>query len=520
VPNLVLFSFPFLASISVRSLPRHAALIWTAVIGYLFLPERFVIDLPGLPPVNKTVILTLTLLAVVVITRPEKVRDKNGKLVDPVQLVNASWLMGLMILGLIALLFIGPYFTIQANGERLVFGLTVLPGTTMKDLPGTLLALLVPVALFLIARRHLSSPEAHRTMLYVVAACSVGYSLFMLIEFRMSPMMNYWVYGYHQHSFLQHIRGGYRPKVFLAHGLSVGMLLVMASLAAFALARIAEDKEMRLRWLMAGIWLLMMTVLSRNLGATMLALAFTPLLFLGSALRVLAVVTVAAGFLMYPVVRASDAVPFDKFVAAIEVISHERAQSLEFRLVNEEELLARANEKPLTGWGGWGRNRIYNRVGKDISVTDGLWIIQLGVGGWLRYISFFGLLCLPLLMLRWAARRKPVPLETVTLGLIMAANLVYLIPNSALSVLGWLMSGALAGFIQFDEKRVGAEEAEAGADAAPSGRRRRLLTRTPEDTPPSPPRDRGPGRTREDKRRRYSRFGESGAPATLRTRGT
>src|SRR5437764_1120755 len=45
------------------------------------------------------------------------------------------------------------------------------------------------------------------------------------------------------------------------------------------------------------------------------------------------------------------------------------------------------------GWGGWGRSRIFDQwTGKDISVTDGGWIIYFGVYGWFGYLCFFGLL--------------------------------------------------------------------------------------------------------------------------------
>ncbi len=56
-------------------------------------------------------------------------------------------------------------------------------------------------------------------------------------------------------------------------------------------------------------------------------------------------------------------------------VSADRANSLRHRLNNEDMLLSRAFESPLFGWGGWGRNRVYDENGKDLTVTDGLWII-------------------------------------------------------------------------------------------------------------------------------------------------
>jgi hypothetical protein len=72
--------------------------------------------------------------------------------------------------------------------------------------------------------------------------------------------------------------------------------------------------------------------------------------------------------------------------------SAERAQSLQFRFENEELLRAKALERPLFGWGGFGRNRVYDYDWKgelvDISVTDSYWIIVFGVNGIYGLVTF------------------------------------------------------------------------------------------------------------------------------------
>ena len=169
--------------------------------------------------------------------------------------------------------------------------------------------------------------------------------------------------------------------------------------------------------------------------------------------------------------------PIDSFTSFIENnISEERAGSLQFRFDNEDGLLERAALKPLSGWGGWGRARVYDEYGIDRTIVDGLWIIMLGERGWIGYIGFFGLLTVPMLMLARAARHKPVSHVTVAMGVIMAANLIYLVPNSALSPIGWLFGGALAGFVAWREVEVSAEQAE-GNDRDQGERPRSRYTR-------------------------------------------
>ena len=59
-------------------------------------------------------------------------------------------------------------------------------------------------------------------------------------------------------------------------------------------------------------------------------------------------------------------------------------------------MLERASERILFGWGRFGRSRVYNEYGSDISVTDGRWIITLGQFGVVGFMGEFGLLALAL----------------------------------------------------------------------------------------------------------------------------
>jgi hypothetical protein len=86
--------------------------------------------------------------------------------------------------------------------------------------------------------------------------------------------------------------------------------------------------------------------------------------------------------------------------------SHERGASLEFRIINEDMLLEKARERMVFGWGGWGRSRIYNEEGEDISVTDGYWIILFGTTGLAGLAGFFLIILLPAVRFVWAYRKE------------------------------------------------------------------------------------------------------------------
>ena len=54
---------------------------------------------------------------------------------------------------------------------------------------------------------------------------------------------------------------------------------------------------------------------------------------------------------------------------------------MQYRFDNENILIQKALQGSFFGWGGFGRSRVYDESGKDISVSDGLWIITFGQYG-------------------------------------------------------------------------------------------------------------------------------------------
>ena len=236
--------------------------------------------------------------------------------------------------------------------------------------------------------------------------------------------------------------------MFLRHGLWVGLFLFSVVLAGTALARAGAEAK-RMGRMLATLWLLAILLISKNLGAVMITFLLLPLLWLPFRTILMASTVIAVVFVTYPALRQADMVPLDRVLSVANRISPERAASFEFRLRNEDILLARALEKPLSGWGGWGRSQPSDDKGNRITTVDGLWVSTLGSSGWIGYVGFFGLLVFPMLALFHIRKRREIPIETAALGLIMAGNLLYLIPNSALSPIGWLMAGAIAGFVQY-----------------------------------------------------------------------
>ena len=148
--------------------------------------------------------------------------------------------------------------------------------------------------------------------------------------------------------------------------------------------------------------------------------------------------------LTFPILRSTDLIPFNSVLETVAQFEPGRAASFKVRVDNEDLLLEKAKERPLFGWGGWGRQRVYDENGRDISITDGTWIIRLGNGGWVNYIAIFGLLCWPAIGFFLRAREDIDPVS-VGIVLILCAKLIDLIPNSVVGAVAWLSAGALIG---------------------------------------------------------------------------
>src|SRR5690606_33436719 len=64
--------------------------------------------------------------------------------------------------------------------------------------------------------------------------------------------------------------------------------------------------------------------------------------------------------LLYPTMSIMNLFPHQTLMDWTESMSAERSQSLGFRFENEDRLLEHARQRLFFGWGGWGRNRVYN----------------------------------------------------------------------------------------------------------------------------------------------------------------
>jgi hypothetical protein len=458
---LILFGWPLIAVVLFRTLPLHKALIWTLIGGYLILPTATGVKVPMLPTLDKSLIPALSALVLCMVYAPKTTlapdwAGRTGRVV---------------IAGLIGLLVVTPFLTVVQNPEPLIFGPMFVPGLRLYDAFSMISAIFMPLLPFWIGLRYLNTQEGHKALLQAFVVGALIYTLPALFEVRMSPQLHNWIYGFSPFNFLQQIReDGFRPVVFLNHGLMLGIFLCMAVISALVLWREAlREGKTASGWVFAAIWLAIVLVVSKNLGALGIAILMSSLVvFTGRRVQTTFAVCLAVVVILYPMLRGAGLIPVDAVHDLALSVSEERAESLKFRFDNEDALLEHANKKPLFGWGSWGRNQLFEEgTGKMVSVTDGIWVILIGTYGWLGYIAHFGLLTFPILF--YALRRRTFGPSLVTPGLIMvlSANLIDLLPNAGLVSYVWLMAGALTGYVLW--RPVGTTEPVAPAELSGAG---------------------------------------------------
>lgn len=410
-------------------------ILLSLLIAYLFLPAGFEIDLPVIPPLNKYTLTSLVLLVYLIITnKPTGFKELRGwhKLV----------LMALIV---------SPFLTSITNQERYLFiqGLSLYDGLTQS---GIEFLYFFP---FLLGVAYFNTYKRQILLLRFVAIAAVLYSIPVLYEIRMSPQLHTSIYGYFPHSFLQQYRdGGFRAVVFLGHGLVVATFLAAGFACLFALQK-AQLRAWRFFDNRLLLFVLFVTiVLQKSYGAIAYALIAITMISIFSPRKIhLASVGIATIFLTYPVTSSIGIFPHQEIVDTAESLSSERAQSLNFRFEHENTLLQHALKKPAFGWGSWGRNRVYDpETGADLSVTDGNWIITLGTGGWLRFITLFYFVVMAIYLayrtqkyLRGSEDEKNKQYLMSVHSLIAALILLDQMPNSSLHPLYWLVIGALFG---------------------------------------------------------------------------
>lgn len=409
-----------------RYSPQRAVIV-SFIAAWLFLPQAIFV-LPSLPDWTKMAATCYSTTVAVLVFDKERLTT-----------FRPTWIEIPMVA-----LCVSPFLSSISNGLGPYDGFSAMLDQTMTwGLP------------YLFGRLYLSNFEGMKLMSIGILMGGLTYIPLCLYEGRFFTSLHEKIYGFSIIDFFQALRmGGYRPSVFMTHGLAVGVWMMTACLTAITLWRFKVIKKI---WnvpvgVCAGA-LLVVFVFLRSTGAYNLLIGSLLILFTAKWFRTsLLIWVVVAIMVTYLNLGVSGQFPKAQIISSLsQVFDADRIQSVEFRFDNEEILAARARQQQLFGWGGFGRNRVFDEYGTDISVTDSLWIIVFGTTGLFGLCSMMLSLTLPLLAfcVRFPARLwsdpRVAPAATLATGLLMYATDCIL--NAMINPIFILICGGLAGLV-------------------------------------------------------------------------
>ncbi|WP_439621377.1 hypothetical protein [Gemmata sp.] len=450
-----------------RRYPGHRTVIGAYVLGTLFLPEYGAADyVEGVPKPMGVALVRLTkenavglgLLAGSVLFDARRWLAARPRWFD---LPVLAWCGGAVATALAnSLVYDDPISGYVPVGAGPVSGaLAVLDYSDLYE--GLVQAAEVTLAWglpYLLARLYVTDGAKLRDLVLAVVIGAAAYAPLCLLETVVSPQLHRWVYGFHQHEFGQSIRfSGYRPMVFMEHGLAVGFWMVAGAVAAAwlrangALKVVPLPGGRRVSGLWVAVGLAVVAVACKSTGALALGAVAAAALFAARAAgRSLPVVLVLCAAPAYCFVRTQGAWDANEALVFIDsAVGADRAQSLAFRLENENVLIAKALERPVLGWGGWGRNRVFDEYGQSTTVADGLWVITLGKRGLVGLLNVGVVLILPvaLVLVRYGGRlwTDPAAAATAAAAVVLAVYSIDCVLNAMFNPVYVLIAGGLIG---------------------------------------------------------------------------
>jgi hypothetical protein len=420
--------------------PAQKAIVISFVAAWLFLPEVSM-ALPGIPDYSKISATSYGILISTTLFDVGRFRQFKFGLLD---LPMAVWCLC-------------PFISSISNNLGFYDGISSTVNQTMVwGVP------------YFLGKIYLSDLLGLRKLAIGIFAGGLVYVPLCLFEIRMSPQLHSMFYGGHPGGdFAMAIRlGGYRPTVFMQHGLAVGAWMMAASVIGIWIWRAGVVKEVFTLPLKVTIPVLLLTfVLLRSTGAYALLILGLAILYFGAMSRASVLVyLIIAGIIIYLYLNTmTDSYITDQIIDFLsKYLPDERVSSLEFRFNNEELLGQHAKERIWLGWGGWGRNLLYDDQGNRTTTPDSLWIIAFGAHGLLGLISLYTALLLPVVSVfiikcppRLWNRKEAAPIAVLAVTLLLYS--IDCLLNAMINPIYILICGGLTGYVMRPANKVSSQ---------------------------------------------------------------
>lgn len=416
-----------------HTIPRAIAI--SGVIAALFLPQRTFFALPLFPNYETRTAIVYSLLIALFIYEPNWLKKIR------------FWWVDIFILCFCFSAFISG----MTNNLGIYYGFEY-----------TILRFWEYGIPYFIGRVYFNSFKEIKNIAIWIVKGAIIYTPFCIWEGLMSPQIHRMVYGFAAHTsgIRQQIRwAGYRQIVFMDHGLVTAFWMMNAALIVLWLWQSKSVKDIWGIKISYLVYILgFMVIWSRSTGSIVYFLFAIMVLLVAKWFKLnLPLFLFVAGIVSYlylNIFGIFNKQPLLQF--ASNFFPQKRVASLEYRLDQEEILGDKARERFLFGWGGLGRNRVFEENGlgifEDISVTDSVWMITFGNGGVVGIASFaaFVLLVPSLFIFIYYPVKtwfNPVIAPAVVLAVIVIIWMFDLLFNSPWNVLYPMIIGGLSGIM-------------------------------------------------------------------------
>jgi hypothetical protein len=304
---------------------------------------------------------------------------------------------------------------------------------------------------YFIGRIYFNDLKGLRELAYGIIVGGLLYVPLVLYEVRMSPQLHRIVYGYTQYEFSQSKRyGGFRPMVFMQHGLAVSMWMATTAMTAFWLWWSKSFyRVMKIKSGWAALALIVTAALCHSVGAIALMIIAVAVLWLTRVTKwSIWIILLTLGPPTWITVRTTDLWTGQNLVEFLHKYDPRSADSLDIRLRSERVLCDRALQQPIYGWTGW---KLYaeNRETGEHGIPDQMWIIAFGKFGLIGLISMTVSLLMPVLLLAWRIPVRywshPGAAPAAALGVLLTQHMSDLCFNAMVNPIFILCAGGLTG---------------------------------------------------------------------------
>lgn len=433
---IMLFGWVPLTIVLFMGLKPHHAVLCAIIGGWLILPMA-TYNLPGFPAFTKNAAIAFGLII-------------GGRLSGHRQAAPFQW----RVYDLPMLIYcLNPIATSLSNHLGLYDGIS-----------GSFYQIVVWGIPYLAGRVYFTDADKLRDLCLGIIVGGLLYVPLCLYEIRMSPQLSNIFYGFFPHSFGQHMRyGGFRPIVFMQHGLMVALWMAISSTVAFWFWRGKEADKIKgfffsMPVLVAA--LAITTVLCKSVNGWFAfvagCLSFYIFRRFKSNFPFLLLLLVIP---LYIGLRSTDSISTDRVKSvAGSFVDEDRVESLEIRLSQENLFSHKAWKRPIFGWGGYDRGwPVDPDTGqKLIRMIDSTWLIAFSTYGLVGLVSLFMAMLLgPWRILRFnrcPPNEVPTIIPTV-LSLVVILFMIDALFNGMVNPVYILASGALMSFFLAEKQQ-------------------------------------------------------------------